>query len=819
MAIDKAMIPNPDLVGDDTLQKLIELDIGAENPGGAVTLQEDGSAVVDLDEGAENVMADTSNVPFDANLAEYMAEEDLRSLGHELVAFFEADKNSRTEWEEMYKKGMEYLGTKIENMSEPFQGACGVQHPVLAEAAVRFQAQAIKAILPAEGPVRAKILGESTPAKDEQARRVRDYMNYTLTEQLEEYRVETERLLFSLPLAGSAFRKVYFDRLKNRPASMYVPAEDLVVSYGLSDLDGADRFTQISRLPTNEVRKNQVTEFWRTTKLKTSFPTSDSVQQKIDEITGRSDVTGYEKDSRHEILEMHVDLDLKGFEDESGIMLPYVVTIERDTADVLAIRRNWKEDDPTRLRRSYFVHYQFVPGLGFYGFGLVHLIGGLTYAATSIVRQLVDSGTFSNFPGGLKTRNIRDSGDPTPLQPGEWRDVDVTMGTLRDNLFPLPYKEPSATLFQLLGALVDDARRLASTADMKVSDMNNEAPVGTTLAIIERATLVQSSVQARLHDSLKKEFKLLAQVIVDYTEPQYPYEVREGQQIKVQDFDARVDIIPVSDPNASTLAQRIMQYQAALQLASQAPNIYNMQALHRQVIDAIGIPEAEKIIPGPQEIPPTDPVTENMNAMNLRPMRAYEHQDHEAHLRVHVALSQDPQFLQMTQNSPQGPALRAALDAHVREHMAFMYRRQIEEELGTPLPPLGQPVPEDVEKRLSTLSADAADELLGKKQAMALAEERAAAAEDPIIQQKERELDLREADVMRKMAADVAKKDTDDKKVAADLLIEQAKLEAEQDKASNANLLEGMKLGVDVMKDISGNEQKAQDRDSKKKSE
>ena len=755
MAIERPLTPlTPEIPLED-----IEVEIETlEAVGPAmITDTDDGGVIVDFDPSAAG-----EEVDFYANLADSIEDDELVGIANELMGLYRGDKDSRKDWENTYTRGLDQLGLKHEDRTLPWPGACGVFHPMLTEAVVRFQSQAITELFPSAGPVKASVLGKLTDDKEEQAIRVQDYMNYLLTEKMSEYRNETEQLLFSLPLAGSAFRKVYYDSNMGRPCSIFVPAEDMVVSYGASELTTAQRITHVMKKTSNEVRKLQVSGFYRDVELPAPSPDISDVEQKYNELKG--DQISYDNDDRHTILEVHVEYDLPGFEDErdgeeTGIALPYVITFDLSSRIVLAIRRNWFEDDELKQARQHFVHYQYVPGLGFYGFGLIHMIGGLAKSATSLMRQLVDAGTLSNLPGGLKSRGLRIKGDDTPILPGEFRDVDVPGGTIRDNISFLPYKEPSSTLHQLLSNIVEEGRRFASMADLKAADMNSEAPVGTTLAIMERAQKVQSAVQSRLHASMRQELKLLSNVIHDFGEPVYPYEI-DGQDLKAEDFDDRVDVVPVSDPNAGTMAQRIMQYQAALQLSASAPQLYNMQELHRQMLQVLGIQDVDDIVPNAADIKPADPVSENMNMINESPVQAFEYQDHEAHIKVHMSAMQDPEVTEMASQSPAAEVIMSSLDSHVREHLAFQYRRQIEQELGTELPPMGEELPEDIEKRLSTMVAEAAEQLLGKKQMQQEAEEAAALAEDPLIQQKERELDIKESDVQRKAQADQLKTQT-----------------------------------------------------------
>jgi hypothetical protein len=761
-----------------------ELEAGVEvdlmPPDALETETEDGGMLIDFDPNAFEQTGD-----FFANLADEMSEDALQKLSSELVGQYQGDRDSRSEWEDTYIKGLDQLGLKIEDRTLPWPGACGVFHPMLTEAVVRFQSQAITEIFPSAGPVHTKVLGLDTKEKEKQAMRVQNYMNYLLTDKMTEYRTETEKLLFSLPLAGSAFRKVYYDPNMGRPCAIFVPAEDFIVSYGATDLLMADRATHVMKKTTNDVRKLQVSGFYRDVELPDAAPDPDDIRKKYDELTG--DKSSYDFDNRYTLLEMMVNIDLEGFEDtdetgnETGIALPYVVTIDLSSKIVLSVRRNWYEQDENRMMRQHFAHYQYLPGIGFYGFGLVHLIGGLAKSATSLLRQLIDAGTLSNLPGGLKSRGLRIKGDDTPIMPGEFRDVDVPGGAIRDNISFLPYKEPSTVLYQLLGNIVEEGRRFTSASDLNVADMKQEAPVGTTLAILERAMKVMSAIQARLHASMRQEFNILVNVIKDFTSPQYPYEVEPEAGIKIEDFDDRIDVMPVSDPNSATMAQRIMQYQAALQLASQAPQMYNLPELHRQMLDTLGIRDAEKIIPIDDEAVPTDPITENMDMINSRPVKAFEYQDQEAHITVHMTAMQDPELEQIGASNPEGmKQLQAAVESHIREHLAFKYRSEIEMELGTELPPLGELLPESIEKRLSTLVAEAAEKLLQKQQIEAQQQKIQEQMEDPLIQAKKRELDIKEAEVQRKTQADQMKAQVDMQKAQSKDAIEIERIQSQE---------------------------------------
>ena len=801
----------------------IEIDI--VNPESVSVDTPDGGVIIDFDPNGD--MGGSSD--HNENLADLIEDNDLSKIASDLVGAFEADRDSRSDWENTYINGLDLLGLKNEDRSEPWDGACGVFHPVLTEAVVRFQAQAIQEIFPAAGPVKTSVVGQITDEKSQQASRVREYLNYLLTEKMTEYRSETEKMLFSLPLAGSAFRKVYYDPNMGRPCSMFVPAEDFVVSYGASDLNTCERASHIMKRTSNEVRKLQVSGFYSDIDLPDPSPDTGDIERKYNQLTGGS--ANYEFDNRHTILEIQAEMDLIGFEDAeygepTGIALPYVVSIDKSSRQILSIRRNWYEDDPMKMKREHFVHYQYLPGIGFYGFGLIHMIGGLAKSATSILRQLVDAGTLSNLPGGLKSRGLRIKGDDTPIMPGEFRDVDVPGGAIRDNITFLPYKEPSNVLYQLLGDIVTEGRRFASAGDVKAADMNSEAPVGTTLAILERSMKVMSAVQARLHASMKKELRILSGIVRDFGPSEYPYDVKNGELV-AEDFDDKVDIIPVSDPNAGTMAQRIMQYQAALQLAVQAPQMYDLPLLHRQMLEVLGIRDADKIVPLEDEIPVTDPVTENMNIINGEPVKAFIFQDHEAHIQTHVSLIEDPKIMEIMSQNPTAKASEAAMAAHISEHVAFAYRAKIEKELGVPLPGPDEKLPEDIELRLSRLVAPAAAQLTGKDQREAQMQKQMQESEDPIIQMQQQELQIKQQQVQAKSQADMAKiqldlkkftdkSDLDREKLATQVKIETAKLGAkiasdnsrdqlESKKIASKEQLEGAKLGKDIAKDLMGN--------------
>ena len=770
------------------------ISIAIENPESVSIETEDGGMLIDFDP-----QEDRPESEFGDNLAEVIDENDLERIGSELIAAFQNDKDSRRDWEETYTKGLDQLGLKIEERTQPWNGACGVFHPMLSEAVIKFQSQAISEIFPASGPVKTKIVGKITEEKAKQAERVQDYMNYLLTYEMSEYRTETEKLLFSLPLAGSAFRKVYYDPNLGRPSGIFVPSEDVVVNYGASDLETCERATHVMRKSFNEIRKMQVNGFYKDIELPDPTNSYSDIQEKYNELTGEN--VGDRYDQRHTLLEMQVNLDLPGFEDtvdgeNTGIQLPYVVTIDYGSSTILSIRRNFYEDDKQKQRRSHFVHYQYLPGLGFYGFGLVHMIGGLAKSATSLLRQLVDSGTLSNLPGGLKSRGLRIKGDDTPIMPGEFRDVDVPGGAIKDNITFLPYKEPSQTLYSLLNTIVDEGRRFASISDMKVSDMNSQAPVGTTLALLERNMKVMSAVQARLHASMKKEFEILVGIIKDFGNPSYPYDTDEEEDIKSSDFDQRVDVLPVSDPNASTMAQRIMQYQAAFQLATSAPEMYDLKELHRQMLEVLGIENVDDIIPEEGDIPPVDPVSAVQNLINNKPVKAYEFQDHDAHIQTVAAAQDNPEIQAILGKTPNAPSILAAASAYVNEHLTMKFRDQVEQEMGIELPPLGEPLPADVEKRISELVAEAASRVTQNAMMQAEQERINEQMQDPLIQAKQAEIAIKEAEVQRKAQADAARLQLAAQKQQDQKELEERRISS-QEQIAGANI--GQKIASDLL--------------------
>ena len=751
---------------------------------------------------------------FDANLADFMDESELQTLSGELLGKYDQDLADRKEWLDTYVKGLKILGIRYEERTEPWPGACGVFHPLLMESAVKFQSETIMETFPAAGPVKTKIIGKETPEKKDAAVRVADDMNYQLTEIMKEYRPEHERMLLSLALAGNAFKKVYYDPALGRQTAVYIPAEDIVVPYGAANLETAERVTHKMRKSENDVKKLQYAGFYRDVDLGDPVRTMDEVEKQKAEDQGFS----ASMDDRFQLLEMHVNLDLAGYPDvdddnnETGIALPYVVTVEKGTGTILAIRRNWKEDDELKAKRQHFVHYGYIPGFGFYYFGLIHLIGGHSKAATSLLRQLIDAGTLSNLPGGLKSRGLRIKGDDTPIAPGEFRDVDIPSGAIRDNILPLPYKEPSQTLAQLMDRVVEEGRRFAAVSDLKISDMSSQAPVGTTLAVLERVLKVMTAVQARVYYTMKQEFKLLAGIIRDYTPEAYSYEPEVGdRKAKKADYD-NVDVLPVSDPNAATMSQKIVQYQAVLQLSQTAPQIYDMPYLHRQMIETLGVKNAAKIIPVEEDQKPADPISENMAFLNGKPTKAFMYQDHEAHIQVHTSLMQDPKIMQMIGQGPQAQQIMGAIQAHIMQHVAFQYRREIEKQLGASLPPVQdadaeQPLPPEIEVQLSQLAAAAAARVLQKDQAEVQQQQAQQQAQDPVIQMQQMDLQikqmqaqtkqmqvqmeaqLKQAELQRKQQKDVM-----DAAANADRLeLERARVEGEQQ-------IEGARLGIEIAK-------------------
>jgi hypothetical protein len=806
-SIDKGLYAAPlGIEDEDMMAPPIEIEI--EDPESVRIGM--GDIEIELSPGKED-----TDEEFDANLAEFMDASALDSLGSELVSDFTKDIGDRKDWIQTYVDGLKLLGLKYEDRTEPWQGACGVFHPMLTESVVRFQSEGIMETFPAAGPVKTQILGKDTPEKEEASTRVREDMNYQLTDVMVEYRPEHEKLLWNLPLAGSAFKKVYYDPSIGRQVAMFIPAEDIVVPYGASNLERAERVTHVMRKTENEITKLQEAGFYMDVDLGDPSHELDDIEKQKAEEMGMSAL----QDDRFRILEMHVDLDLKGYEHENkkgektGIALPYVVTVEKATTKILAIRRNWYEDDELHIKRQHFVHYQYIPGFGFYGYGLIHLIGGYAKSATMLIRQLVDAGTLSNLPGGLKSRGLRVKGDDTPIAPGEFRDVDVPSGSIRDNILPLPYKEPSQVLFALFQNIVQEGRQFASAGDMNVSDMSAQAPVGTTLAILERTLKVMGAVQARMHYSMRQEFRLLKAIIADYTPEEYDYEPVDGsRRAKKSDYDM-VAVIPVSDPNAATMAQKIVQYQAALQLAQTAPQLYNLPLLHRQMIEVLGIKNAAKLVPIEDDAKATDPVQENQNVLTNKPVKAFIEQDHQAHIAVHTSMLQNPKIMGLVGQTPQGQALVAAMMAHINEHLAYAYRKEVEQTVGLLLPTEEQEknMAPEVAAQVAQLSAQASTRMTQQAQAMAAQQQAQQQAQDPLVQMQQQELQIK----MQELQLKAQKQQIDAAAKADQLRIEESRIAAQKeiaamqvgasaaaakDKLQKQQLIEGTKIGVDIAK-------------------
>ena len=773
--IDKSLSQAPKGI-EELAQAQPDLSIEIENPD-SVTL-DDGSMEITIIPGKE------TNDAFNANLAEELDEGQLTQLSGDLVGEYDADINSRKDWLTTYVDGLELLGLKVEDRTEPWPGACNVYHPLMTEALVKFQAETMMETFPAAGPVKTVIIGKQTKEKADAAERVKDDMNYQLTDMMPEYRPEHERMLWGLGLAGNAFKKVYYDPSLERQVSMYVTAEDIVVPYGASNLETAERVTHVMRKTKNELHKLQVAGFYRDVDLGEPFLDIDEAEKKIAEKLGFNPT----EDDRYKILEMHVNLDLENGDSEDGIALPYVVTIEKGTGTILAIRRNWNPDDKLKAKRQHFVHYGYIPGFGFYCFGLIHLIGAFAKSGTMILRQLVDAGTLSNLPGGLKSRGLRIKGDDTPIAPGEWRDVDVPSGAVRDNILPLPYKEPSQVLNALMNQIIEEGRAFANAEGLKVSDMSANAPVGTTLAILERTLKVTSAIQSRIYYAMKQEFKLLKVIIRDYTPAEYNYDPEVGdRRAKQADYD-NVDVIPVSDPNAATMSQKVVQYQAVMQMAAQNPQIYDQVELNKQMLEVLGIKNIGKLIPSADDKKPKDPVAENMDIINGKPVKAFMYQDHKAHIEVHMAAMQDPKIQQMVGQNPQAGTIQAAAMAHINEHVAFEYRKQLEEQLGVPLPNPEEALPEDVEFELSKVMAEAAKKLAAKSAAEVQQQQAQQQAQDPIIQMQQQELALKAQDLQIKA-----------QKTQADIQAEQTRLALDKMRIESQERIAGAQLGADVV--------------------
>lgn len=783
MSIEKSLYEAP--LGLDALsQQEPDIEIEIEDPE-AVRVSVEGEEILEIEKGE-------GGEDFNVNLAEVMDEGAIQSLAGDLAEDISNDLASRKDWEQMYKDGITLLGLKFEERTEPWDGACGVFHPMITEAVVRFQSDTIMETFPAKGPVRTQIIGRETPEKKQAAVRVQEDMNYQLTEKMPEYRPEHEKMLWNLPSAGSAFKKVYYDPSLERQVSVFIPAEDIILPYGISEINTCHRITHVMRKTKNDLLKLINAGFYKDVDLGEPSKFTSDIQERKDKETGFSATY----DDRFEIYEAHVDLDLPGYEDKdkdgevTGIGLPYVVTMIRGTNQVLAIRRNWKEEDPLKLKRHHFVHYQYIPGYGAYGFGLFHLIGGYAKSATSIMRQLVDAGTLSNLPGGLKSRGLRIKGDDTPIAPGEFRDVDVGSGAIRDNILPLPYKEPSMVLSGLMDKIVEEGRRFAATSDMKVADMSNQAPVGTTLAILERTLKVMSAVQARVHYSMKQELQLLAGIIRDYTDDEYTYEPEEGTpHAKKADYN-NVEVLPVSDPNAATLSQRVVQYQAVIQLAQMAPQIYNMPVLHRQMLEVLGIKHADKLVPLEDDQKPTDPISENQNALRGKPLKAFAYQDHEAHIKVHTSAMNDPIVQQLIGQNPQAAVIQGSMQAHIAEHVGYAYRNKMQQALGFALPGEDDELPEDMEKELSRMMAEAAPQVLAESQAMVAQQQAQQNAQDPVLQ-------LQMQDQQRKNKETEIK----EKKLIADAAAKADELRIKEEQIASAERIAGMNAQIKVIED------------------
>ena len=797
MAIEKGIYAAPKGIEEEAVEgELVDQALEIEIVDPEMVTMSDGSVEITLIPGNDMVGGD-----FDSNLAEELEEDYLSILADELIELVDSDVDSRKEWADTYVKGLDIIGFKYEERTTPWEGACGVNSTVLAEAAIRFQAETMSETFPAAGPVRVKVLGQETKEKDEAAERVKADMNYELTENMVEYRPEHERMLYSLGLAGSAFKKVYFDPNLGRQTAIYIPAEDVIVPYGCSNIESAERVTHIMRKTKNDLRKLQVNGFYRDVDLGEPQAFHTDIEEKKAEDGGFS----LTDDDRYAMYEIHADLVIEGVDDsDDDIAKPYVVTMERGSNEILAIRRNWNEEDKLTLKRQHFVHYVYVPGFGFYGLGLIHIIGGYARAGTSLIRQLVDAGTLSNLPGGLKSRGLRIKGDDSPIEPGEWKDVDVPSGSIRENIMPLPYKEPSQTLLALLDQITNEGRRLGAISDMNISDMSANAPVGTTLALLERTLKPMAAVQARVHYAMKQEFKMLKAIMAEYASPEYDYQPLRGEMSARQSDYRLVDVIPVSDPNSSTMAQRVVQYQAVLQMAQQAPQIYDLPQLHRQMIDVLGIKNADKLVPTKDDIKPSDPVSENRNALTGTPIKSFIYQDHDAHMATHQAFIKDPMIAQTIGQNPQAQQIMAALQAHIAEHLGFKYRKQIEEKLGVPLPAPNDEMSEEMEVQLARVMADAGKQLTQQNQQQAAQKKAQEQQQDPAFQLQQAELQVKQQEVQRKTQKDQS--DTQLKqaelqlkaqKTMADTRIDEAQLELDKQELEIDAQKAGAKLAAD----------------------
>ena len=770
--------PDPYL-GDPTPQQVgAEVSLDSPQTGEiGITENEDGSVTIDGDSGqtgSELLLKALRSAPFDANLAEYLEPSVLRSMCADLMQRYDEDKLSRDDWEMVFRKGIDLLGIKIEDRTFPFKGACGIQDPMIAEAVVRFQSNCIMEIFPEGGPARSKILGNLTPEKQEKAQRIEDYYNYLLTEQLPEYRPETEKLLFSLAFCGAAFRKIYADPVCQCPAAVFISADQFIVPFGVSTLEKAPRYTEIHKYTKNDIRQLQASGFYLDEEFGSPVMDRTALEDKKTEVGAQGKPF---QEEYYTNLEMHCDYDIPGLEDESGVALPYIVHIQKDSDQILAIYRNWDQNDPKKRKIIWYADYAYIPGIGFYGLGLIHLAGGLAKGSSSILRQLIDAGTLANLRAGFKTRGLRIKGDDTPLAPGEWRDVDVPSGKISECIFPMPYGEPSATLLTLREGLVDDGRRLCSIADVEIGDVGAQAPVGTTLSIMERAMKVMSAVQARVHESLHKEFKILRRVIKMVTPPEYPYDVEGGSRIiKHSDFDGSVDVVPTSNPNAATMSQRITQYQAMMQSSAQFPGSVDNPAMLRRVAYVLGIPNVNELIPQKGDIPYADPVTENGNIINSKPAKAFPTQDHVAHIQTHMSFLQDPQIQQYIGQNPQAQQIQGALMSHVLDHLQYKYRADIEKQMGVPLPPPGQTLPPQIEMQLSQMIAQGASQLLGRDQKEAQMQKAQQMQQDPVYQLQQQQMQIKQSTLQHQIQNDQQRNALDAQKAANQSEIEKLRI-------------------------------------------
>jgi hypothetical protein len=795
MAIEKGLYQAP--VGlEEAEMNTSELEIEIVNPE-SVTL-DDGSMEITIVPDADT----DDTIPFDGNIAEILEEGELNTLANDIIGAVDSDVDSRKDWADTFVKGLDVLGFKYEERTEPWDGACGVYSTVLAEAAIRFQAETMSETFPSAGPVKTKILGEETKEKEEAAARVKADMNYELTENMVEYRPEHERLLYSLGLAGSAFKKVYYDPNMGRQMAVYIPAEDVIVPYGASHVETAERVTHVMRRTKNELKKLQANGFYRDVELGDPQPYHSDIEKRKAEEGGYSLTDDY----RYSVYEVHADLLIDGIDNsEDEIAKPYVVTIERGSNEILSIRRNWNQDDMLMLKRQHFVHYVYVPGFGFYGLGLIHIIGGYARAGTSLIRQLVDAGTLANLPGGLKARGLRIKGDDTPIEPGEWKDVDVPSGSIRDNIMPLPYKEPSQTLLALLDKITQEGRRLGAISDMNISDMSANAPVGTTLALLERTLKPMAAVQARVHYAMKQEFKMLKLLMAEYAPTEYAYQPLRGEVSARQADYMMIDVIPVSDPNSSTMAQRVVQYQAVLQMSQSAPQIYDLPQLHRQMIEVLGVKNADKLVPTKEDMKPLDPISENIAALKGKPMRAFMYQDHEAHIATHMAFMQDPMVMQMIGQNPQAKQIMASLQAHLAEHLGFKYRKDIEERLGAELPIPEAPLPEEIEVNLSRLVAKAGKQLTQAHMQQAAQTAAQKKAQDPVVQMQQAELQIKAQEVQRKTQKDQTDAMLRTEKLKLDKAEVEIKAEKENVQLEIDKVDKDNKLDMELFKELKNN--------------